>query len=83
MYKKSITELPVATNLNGTEIIAIVQDGRTKKATISQSISSVSQVFTSDTPPATPFEGQLWFRTTNSRLYSYNVGDASAQWVQV
>lgn len=83
MYKKSITELPAALELDGTEIIAIVQDGRTKKATISQSVGSISQVFVSDTPPAAPFEGQLWFRDTNSRLYSYNVGALSSQWVQV
>ena len=83
MYKKTITELPTATSLTGEEFIAIVQDGRTKKVSLSDSVSSVSQVVTSDTPPDTPFEGQLWFNTTKSRLYSWNIGSSSAQWIQV
>lgn len=83
MYKKSITELPPATTLTGQELIALVQDGRTKKISLSESFLSVSQVYVSDTQPAVPFEGQLWFKTTNSRLYAWNVGQFSSQWVQV
>ena len=83
MYRKAISELPSADALTGQEFIAVVQDGKTKKVSLSQSVSSVGQVYTSDTPPSSPFEGQLWFNTTKSRLYSWNVGSSSSQWIQV
>lgn len=83
MYRKSITELPEASVLSGSELIALVQDGKTKKVSISDSVLSVKQVYVSSTEPDNPFEGQLWFRTDNTRLYSWNVGQNSSQWVQV
>jgi hypothetical protein len=36
MAKKKFTQLPAADSLSGTEVIAVVQDGVSKKATISQ-----------------------------------------------
>ena len=81
MYKKAITELPLSDELTGQEYIAIVQDGRTKKALIGEGV--FGRVFVGDSPPADPYEGQLWFNASNSRLYSWNIGQFSSQWIQV
>lgn len=82
MYRKSISELPSADVLTGDELIALVQDGKTKKINL-DSLSTVSQIYSSDTPPENPLEGQLWYNTSKSRLYSRDVGASSSQWIQV
>jgi hypothetical protein len=83
LYRKSISELPSADALTGDELIALVQDGKTKKISLLDSLSTVSKIYTSDTPPVSPIEGQLWFDTAKSRLYSWDVGVSSSQWIQV
>jgi hypothetical protein len=70
MAKKKFTELPAATTpLDGTEIIAIVQDGVSKQTTVSDvgaggagtvtSVSGLSPLFTVSNPTTTPTFAQI------------------------
>ena len=43
---------------------------------------SVPPVFIGDTPPKDPIAGNLWWNSTESRMYVYYVDEDSAQWVQ-
>ena len=42
-----------------------------------------AEITHSDTPPAEPYDGQLWFDTTNNRLFIWYIDVDSAQWVEV
>jgi hypothetical protein len=83
LYRKSISQLPSADALTGDELIALVQDGKTKRINLLDSLSTFNKIYVSDTPPVNPIEGQLWFNTGKSRLYSWYIGASSSQWIQV
>ncbi len=40
------------------------------------------QHFVSDTAPTSPSSGDMWFNTTNLKLYVYYNDGTSAQWVE-
>jgi hypothetical protein len=42
-----------------------------------------SSVTTSDTAPATPNDGDLWYKTSNAKTYVYYEDGSSNQWVEV
>jgi len=44
--------------------------------------SGGAQVDVSDTAPASPTEGNIWFNSTNGRIYVYVADGDSSQWVQ-
>lgn len=41
-----------------------------------------SKVVTDDTAPAGPLDGQLWYRTSNGKLYVFYDDGTSSQWVE-
>ena len=63
---KKITDLPVASSLNGSDKIEIVNAGVSKSATISQLASLagvVPAIGAFSTRPASPVSGQLFYPT--------------------
>lgn len=56
MADRKITELPAADEIAGDEVLPVVQDGVTKKATAAQ----LRQITVAVDPPATPVVNQLW-----------------------
>lgn len=44
-------------------------------------ISAVARVSVSQTPPASPAEGDLWYHTTQARLFIYYTDVDSSQWI--
>lgn len=56
MADRKITELPASDEIEGDEVLPVVQDGVTKKATAAQ----LRQITVSEDPPASPVLNQLW-----------------------
>lgn len=63
MAEKKISELDAATTLAGDEVVPVVQDGVTKRATVTE-LRGPPQITVSDTPPEDPVLNQLWFNTS-------------------
>lgn len=56
MADKKITELPAADEIAGDELLPVVQEGATRKATAAQ----LRQITVAADPPTSPVINQLW-----------------------
>lgn len=75
MAKEKISELDAAAALDGTELVPVVQDGETVKAT-TQGIANVPRISytTAQRDALTPANGQIIYNTDDDEFQGYQNG---------
>lgn len=85
MTDKRFSELTSATTVGDTDILAISQSGVSKQlpaSVLKAYAQEGSAISVSDTAPASPVAGQLWYDTANGVLLIYYNSGSLSQWVE-
>ena len=71
--------------LQTTDLFPVTRGANTYKVAYQDIVDGVHKmkVTMSDTPPATPVVGDLWFNTNRSTLYAFYNDGSSSQWVSL